>query len=134
MPRFEIIRGELLSSYEPHDLDGAFIVRRHKVLDSTGAVPSERIQWSGPGEWFESGDGVPEGYIGVVLGARGALRLFVVYVQREPTPESAEYERGYRKAFSAKRKPVARQSMTEREIEGLLDGWRDQCAHRAKTH
>lgn len=126
MPRFEIVRGELLSSYEPSDLPGAFIVRRHKVIDSTGAVPSERLQWSGPGEWFESSDGVPEGYIGVVLGSSGALRLFVVYVQREPTPESAEYERGYRKAFSAKRRPVARQSSTEREIEGLQDGWRDR--------
>jgi hypothetical protein len=49
--RFEIVNGELLQSYEPHDLPGAFIVTRHKVTDPTGAVPSEAIQWSGPGEW-----------------------------------------------------------------------------------
>jgi len=134
MPRFEIVRGELLSSYEPHDLDGAFITTRHKVTDPTGAVPSEKITWSGRGEWIESRDGVPDGSNALVLGARDASRIFVVLVEKMPTTETAEYERGYRKAFTAKRRPVARQSMTERQIEGLLDGWRDRCAHRAKTH
>ena len=134
MSRFEIARGELLQSYEPHDLDGAFITTRHKVTDPTGAVPSAQITWSGRGEWIESRDGVPDGFNALVLGARDASRIFVVLVEKSPTPETAEYERGYRKAFVAKRRPVALQSMTEREIEGLLDGWRDRCAHRARTH
>lgn len=126
MSRFEIIRGELLSSYEPHDLPGAFIVTRHRVTDPTGAVASAAITWSGPGEWIESRDGVPDGFNALVLGARDASRIFVVLVEKEPTPATAEYERGYRKAFSAKRRPAARANMTEREIDGLLDGWRDQ--------
>ena len=75
MPRFEIVRGELLSSYEPHDLDGAFITTRHKVTDPTGAVPSEKITWSGRGEWIESRDGVPDGFNALVLGARDASRI-----------------------------------------------------------
>ncbi len=130
MSRFEIRRGELLGSYEPHDLPGAFILRRHKVIDATGAVPSERITWSGPGEWIESRDGVPDGHIALWLGTRETTRPVVVYVQREPVAESIDYERGYRRAYTAKRRPVVRETMPRAEIDGVLDGWRDRRAYR----
>lgn len=129
MPRFEILRGELLSHLEPHDLPGAFIIRRHKVIDATGATPSEAISWSGPGEWIESRDGVPDGHLALWLGTRNATRVFIVFVQREPTPESMDYERGYRRAFAAKRRPVVRETMPRPEIDGVLDGWRDRRAY-----
>ena len=129
MSRFEIIRGEVLLHLEPYDLPGAFICRRHKVIDATGAVPSEAISWSGPGEWIESRDNVPDGYVALWLGTRNATRPHVVFVQREPTPESLDYERGYRRAFAAKRRPVVRETMPRAEIDGVLDGWRDRRAY-----
>lgn len=135
MSRFEIVNGELLQSYEPHDLPGAFIVTRHKVTDPTGAVPSEAIQWSGPGEWpVYQPDGVPDGYLALVLGARNATRSFVVHVEREPTADTATYERGYRRGFTAKRSPTIKVSASRPEIEGVLDGWRDRCQHHATKH
>ena len=134
MSRFEIVNGELLQSCEPHDLPGAFIVTRHKVTDPTGAVPSESIQWSGPGDWIESRDGVPEGCVALCLGSRHAARLFVVHVDREPTAETATYERGYRRGFTAKRKPTIKASASQPEIDGMLDGWRDGYQHCATKH
>ena len=134
MSRFEIRNGELLQSYEPHDLPGAFIVTRHKVTDPTGAVPSESIQWSGPGEWIESRDGVPDGHVALCLGSRNAAHLFVVHVEREPTADTAAYERGYRRGFTARRRPTIKASASQPEIDGVLDGWRDRCQHRATKH
>lgn len=126
MPRFEIVIGELLSSYEPHDIPGAFIITRHKVTDPTGAVPSEKITWSGRGDWSESRDGVPDGHVALCLGSRNAARLFVVHVEREPTAETAAHERGYRRGFTAKRKPTIKEGTPQPEIDGVLDGWRDR--------
>ena len=126
MARFEITNGELLQSYEPHDLPGAFILTRHKVTDPTGAVSPESIQWSGLGEWIESRDGVPEGYVALCLGSRNATRLFVVLVEKDPTPETAAYERGYRRGFTARRKPTIKMGVPQPEIDGVLDGWRDR--------
>ena len=126
MSRFEITNGELFQSYEPHDLPGAFIVTRHKVNDPTCAMPSESIQWSGPGEWIESRDGVPDGHVALCLGSRNAARLFVVLVEKDPTPETAAYERGYRRGFTARRKPTIKMGVPQPEIDGVLDGWRDR--------
>lgn len=126
--RFEITNGELLQSYEPHDLPGAFILTRHKVTGPTSSVSSESIQWSGPGEWIESREGVPEGRVALCLGSRNAARLFVVHVEREPTAATAAYERSYRRGFTAKRKPTIKEGTPQPEIDGVLDGWRDSKA------
>ena len=83
--------GELLQSYEPHDLPGAFILTRHKVIDPTGAVPFDSIQWSGPGEWIESREGVPEGHVALCLGSRNAAR-HIVTVTIPVSPRSGDAE------------------------------------------
>lgn len=127
MPRFEIAWGELLQSFEPHDLPGAFILTHHRVIDPTGAVESSLIEWSGPGEWIESRDGVPKGYNALWLGARDATRPHIVFVEREPTAISREYEAAYRRAFTAKRRPAIRTGTPQPTVDGLRDGWRDRC-------
>ena len=128
MPRIEIARGELVHSYEPYALPGAFILQRFRVLDATGATPPERISWSGPGHWLESRDGVPAGYRAVWLGGPGVANPLIVWAEDAPTPESADYDRGYRRAFAAKRRPVVREGMPTGEVEGVIDGWRDRRA------
>lgn len=130
MARFEIVDGLLLQSFEPDDLPGAFIITRHRVMSADGSVEPNKIMWSGPGEWVESRDGVPEGWVALWLGTRDATRPHVVFVQRDPIPESADYERGYRRGYTARRRPSATCSMTEPEIWGLMDGWRDRAAPR----
>lgn len=130
MARFEIVRGELLGAFEPHDLPGAFILQRYAVVDSMGATPSEQISWSGVGEWIESRDGVPEGHIALWLGSRETTRPHVVFVKQQPTVDSATYEAAYRRAFSARRRPTIKTGQSQPEIDGLQDGWRDRKAAR----
>ena len=126
MSRILIRNGELVSSYEPYALPGAFIVQSFAVVDSTGHVPPSAIQWDGPGIWRDSRDGVPEGYRALWLGAADTARPFVVYVSEAPTPESDVYDRAYRAAFSGKRKPRLTERMTATEIEARLQGWADR--------
>jgi len=128
MPRIEIARGLLLHSYEPHALPGAFIVQHYRVQDATDATPPGRIDWAGPGHWLESRDGVPAGYRAVWLGSPEVAHPLIVWVEEQPTPESDDYDRGYRRAFAAKRRPVIREGMPPGEVEGVLDGWRDRKA------
>lgn len=123
--RAQITRGLFYGGYEPYDMPGAYIVTRHRVIDAHGVTPSEQIHWSGPAEWIESRDGVPEGYTALWLGTRAATRPFVVFVAREMTPESALFDAAYRRGWGAKRRPVAPQGATEDMVEGLLQGWRD---------
>lgn len=126
MPRIEIARGFLLHGYEPHALPGAYIVQHFKVRDATGTTPSERINWSGPGHWLESRDGVPAGHRAVWLGSPEAAHPLIVWVEDQPTPESDDYDRGYRRAFAANRRPKIRDGMPQGEVEGIQDGWRDR--------
>lgn len=132
-PRIQIHRGELTSSYEPHDLPGAFIITRFKVKDSTGAVPDAEISWNGPGEWITSREGVPKGYKALWLGTRETTRPFVVFVSDTPTKESDEYDKGYRKGFKAKRKPGVTDKMSRSMIDGVLDGWKDSPNRRREN-
>lgn len=132
-PRITIQNGEFYGHYEPYDIPGAFIVLKFPVRDSQGIVPSERISWDGPGEWISSRDGVPKGYKALWLGTREATRPYVVFVSDTPTKESDLYDKGYRRGFKAKRRPTATDKMSQAEIEGLFDGWRDGVAYRARS-
>ena len=133
MRRFEIARGELYSDYEPYDLPGASIPIKYKVRTPDGSIPENEIQWSGVGQWIESRDGVPDGYRALWLGRADVSMPLIVWVAEEPTTESNEYDRGYRRGWKAKRKPVVRYSMSENEVQGVIDGWKSSPNNLSKT-
>jgi hypothetical protein len=120
-----ITRGEFYSSYEPHDMPGAFIVTRHAVIDSTGGVEPKSIAWDGPAIWIESRDGVPGGYKALWLGTQNTTRPFIVYVRDAMTPESNLFDRAYRRGWKAKRRPSIPQTYTGDEVDGVRQGWKD---------
>lgn len=123
--RASIRAGVFYGGYEPHDMPGAYIVTRHAVLDSQGVVPPSRISWDGPAEWITSRDGVPAGHTALWLGTREATRPHVVFVRDAMTPESARYDRAYRRGWWVKRRPVLAQGSTEDDVEGTMQGWKD---------
>ena len=130
--RAHISRGLFYGGYEPHDMPGAYIVTRNRVIDAQGATPPGQIHWSGPAEWIVSRDGVPAGHTALWLGTRQATRPFVVYVEDEMTPESELFDAGYRRGWKAKRKPVIPRGAAEATVEGIMQGWRDACNERVK--
>ena len=133
MARAFIRAGELLAGYEPHDLPGAWIPLRYTVTDSTGATPSASIAWDGPCVWIESRDGVPDGHTALWLGTENATRPHVVFVAKDPTPESDAYEAAYRRGFTGSRAPRVSDRMSATEIDGRLQGWSDRRKNRAST-
>lgn len=125
MSRITIRNGELFGGYEPSGMPGAYIVTQFRVVDSQGVVPSEDIQWEGPGEWIISREGVPAGYRALWLGTRQTTRPFVVFVSDTPTRASDQYDRGYRRGWKAKRRPTISPDSAEAEIDGVMQGWRE---------
>lgn len=106
-------------------MPGAFIIQYHEVVDALGDTPSNKIRWSGPGEWITSREGVPAGYSALWLGTRDTTRPHIVYVKDKPTRESDLYDRAYRRGWKAKRRPTVPEGYTEYEVNGLQQGWRD---------
>lgn len=125
-----IDRGLLVQGHEPADLPGAYVLTWHEVSDAAGAVDARAIAWNGPAEWIESRDGVPPGHVALWLGTRASTRPLVVFVRQAPTPESAMYERGYRRGWRARRRPDAGRATSEAEVDGIMQGWRDSPNNR----
>ena len=128
MARAIIVAGELLWGYEPHDLPGAWIQTRFAVMDSTGVIEPDRINWDGPCIWMNGRDGVPDGWRPLWLGTEHTASPIVVFVSADVTPATYVYEASYRRGFTARREPKPR---ANENVEALYDGWRDGRTQRA---
>ena len=121
-------RGILVTHYEPYDLDGAFIRVESQVYDLNGR-PST-LDYDGPGqiidyEPYDSGATLKR----LVLGDPYAeTRLDEYVVDTEPTEASDEYDAGYRKGFTEKRRSADR--TISKWSPDRLDGWQQGRSDR----
>lgn len=119
MSRITIDRGELVTYYQPYNLPGAEIPVRWQVYDEKGAPMGERDNYSGPGELLRAQDGKRRE---LRVGADNATRFAWYTVDDSQTPESDEYDRGYRAGF------VRKQALQMKSMGGspdYNDGMRD---------
>lgn len=126
----DIKNGKYVSSYEPFNIPGAFIVLEFQVYERNGR-PST-LNYRGPGNVVSHPTRKDRDIL--VLGSAYSIWLDEYEVDREPTPESLEYDAGYRKGFKAKRVVTMAQSesWSERKMDGWRDGWQDGKRYRGK--
>jgi hypothetical protein len=124
--------GILVTHYEPYDLDGAFIRVESQVYDLNGR-PST-LDYDGPGqiidyEPYDSGATLKR----LVLGDPYAeTRLDEYVVDTEPTEASDEYDAGYRKGFTEKRRSADR--TISKWSPDRLDGWQQGRSDRRQDN
>lgn len=93
MSRITIDRGALVTHYEPYNLPGAEIPVRWQVYDQHGAPLGAKDNYYGPGGLLRAQDGKRRE---LRVGADNAVNFAWYTVDDNPTPESDEYDRGYR--------------------------------------
>jgi hypothetical protein len=120
--RVIIGRGLLYGGYEPHDMPGAYIVLTYQVYELDGT--KSRGSYDGPGEivWQQGARN------DLVLGNTDNPQAFLTWlaVDKEPTREALEYDRGYRKGWNAKRRPTVPATASGEYADGLRAGWTDR--------
>lgn len=120
--RVHIRRGLLSHAYEPYDMPGAIILLDFQVYDDAGR-PS-KLNYEGPGQVQALHDG--SGDKVVTLGAPSSTQLKDYRIDADPTPESLEYDEGYRAGWKRSRAPTAAtlEGGSPRWRDGVMDGWR----------
>ena len=121
MSRITIDRGSLVTHYTPHNMPGAEIPVRWQVYDQHGKPLSARDNYYGPGEVLYAPDGQRKE---LRMGADNATNFGWYTVDANPTPESDEYDRGYRAGFVRKQALLARHLEDSADYnDGLRDGF-----------
>ena len=130
--RIHVSRGLLVTYYEPYDLDGAFIRVRSQVYDPNGRPAT--LDYEGPGQIIDYEPYDPDAKKRrLVLGDPYAEKNLIEYVvDSQPTDASNEYDAGYRKGFTERRRSADR-TISKWSPE-RLDGWQQGRADRRRDN